>query len=406
MSELLGSQMSRFAETTRLKILHVSNMGDRFDGARYYGVPIRLNNGLTRNGHCTIFFDDRAIAKRKSLFGSRILRRRATNNALIRVAANFRPDVILLGHADIIDSQSLDTIRQILPNLKMACYRVDGLFANDSRAKIRNFASHCDAVFVTTSGDVLSTVCTGATRAYFFPNPVDASIDRGLSFSKSHLPTDIFFACGSARRGDMRETGPNAILKNQPELRCEFFGVGRRVEHVWGWQFMAALARSKIGLNLSSKPTPFLQGNGSDTYFYSSDRVALLMGNGLLTFAERGFCLSELYGNHRLIEFEDTAELVDKVAYFSRKDEERRAIAERGHEFVHREFNERIVANQGAGIIETAKPVEGAEVLIKPTRKGCGEPWSTRTPSVWTEDRICSTDMPFAGHHCPITRTP
>jgi hypothetical protein len=107
---------------------------------------------------------------------------------------------------------------------------------------------------------------------------------------------------------------------------------------------MAALARSKIGLNLSSKPTPFSQGNGSDTYFYSSDRVALLMGNGLLTFAERGFCLSELYGNHRLIEFEDTAELVDKVAHFSRKDEERRAIAERGHEFVHREFNERIVA--------------------------------------------------------------
>ncbi len=142
----------------------------------------------------------------------------------------------------------------------------------------------------------------------------------------------------------MRETGPNAILKNQPELRCEFFGISRRVEHVWGWQFMAALARSKIGLNLSSKPTPFSQGNGSDTYFYSSDRVALLMGNGLLTFAERGFCLSELYGNHRLIEFENTAELVDKVAHFSRKDEERRAIAERGHEFVHREFNERIVA--------------------------------------------------------------
>ena len=56
------------------------------------------------------------------------------------------------------------------------------------------------------------------------------------------------------------------------------------------------------------------------------------------------FCLSELYGNHRLIEFEDTAELVDKVAYFSHKDEERRAIAERGHEFVHREFNGRIVA--------------------------------------------------------------
>ena len=142
----------------------------------------------------------------------------------------------------------------------------------------------------------------------------------------------------------MRETGPNAILKNQPELRCEFFGISRRVEHVWGWQFMAALARSKIGLNLSSKPTPFSQGNGSDTYFYSSDRVALLMGNGLLTFAERGFCLSELYGNHRLIEFEATAEFVDKVAHFSRKDEARRAIAECGHEFVHREFNERIGA--------------------------------------------------------------
>ena len=119
MSELLGSQISRFAETTRLKILHVSNMGDRFDGARHYGVPIRLNNGLTRNGHLTMFFDDRAIARRRSLPGPQILRRRATNNALIRVANNFRPDVVLLGHADLIVPKSLETIRQILPILNI-----------------------------------------------------------------------------------------------------------------------------------------------------------------------------------------------------------------------------------------------------------------------------------------------
>jgi hypothetical protein len=248
-----------------------------------------------------------------------------------------------LGHADLIDSQTLDAAREILPDLKIGCYRVDALFANDSRAKIRRLAGHCDALFVTTSGEVLSSLCTGSTRAHFFPNPVDTSIDGGLSFSESHLPTDVFFAYGSARPGDIRETGPAAISNCLPELRCEFYGGGAGARLVWGWEFLAALARSKMGLNLSSKPTPFSQGNGSDTYLYSSDRIALLMGNGLLAFAERGFGLSDLYGEDRLIEFEGTEELVDKVAYFSRRDGERRAIAARGHDFVHREFNERIV---------------------------------------------------------------
>lgn len=344
MGERRSSRVLTFPGIKRLKILHVSNLGERYAGARYYGVPIRLNNGLTRNGHLTMFFDDRETAKRKSLFGSRLFRRGATNKALLNVADNFRPDVLLLGHADLIDSDTLRAIRQNLPGVKIACYRVDGLFANDSRAKLQNLANHCDAVFVTTSGEVLSSLSIGATRAYFLPNPVDASIDKGRSFSQSNLSTDMFFACGSARPGDIRETAPAAISRSLPELTCEFFGTGQDNGHVWGWQFMAALERSKMGLNLSSKPTPFLQGNGSETYLYSSDRVALLMGNGLLTFAERGFCLSELYGGHRLVEFESTDELVDQVAHFSRNDGERREIAERGHAFVHREFNERMVA--------------------------------------------------------------
>jgi len=343
MSEKLNSQILTFTPIRRLKILHVSNLGERYAGARYYGVPTRMNNGLTRNGHLTMLFDDREMAKRKSLFGSRMFRRGATNKALLSFAENFRPDVVLLGHADLIAAETLQAIRRKLPGVKIACYRVDGLFANDSRAKIRNLASHCDAVFVTTSGDILSSVCSGATRAYYLPNPVDASIDKGRSYAQSNLATDMFFACGSARQGDMRETAPAAISKSLPELSCEFFGVGRGDAHVWGWQFMAALARSKMGLNLSAKPTPFLQGNGSETYHYSSDRIALLMGNGLLTFAERGFHLSELYGRDRLVEFENTDELIDQVAHFSRNDGERREIAERGHEFVHREFNERIV---------------------------------------------------------------
>jgi hypothetical protein len=59
-------------------------------------------------------------------------------------------------------------------------------------------------------------------------------------------------------------------------VNYDFYGFKNK-EPIWGNQFYMALTNSKMGLNLS---------RGLPTKYYSSNRIASLIGNGLLTFID------------------------------------------------------------------------------------------------------------------------
>ena len=92
-------------------------------------------------------------------------------------------------------------------------------------------------------------------------------------------------------------------------------------------------------------------GPGGELYLYSSDRVGLYLGNGLLVFSTRAFDLAELYGRDAIVEVEGDDEFVDKLRYYAEHDAERQRVARAGYEIAHREFNERLVSQY---MIETA----------------------------------------------------
>ena len=50
------------------------------------------------------------------------------------------------------------------------------------------------------------------------------------------------------------------------------------VQPIWGDEFIEKISNSSMGLNLS---------RGMPTKYYSSDRIAQLLGNGLLTFVDK-----------------------------------------------------------------------------------------------------------------------
>ena len=75
------------------------------------------------------------------------------------------------------------------------------------------------------------------------------------------------------------------------------------------------------------------------------------MGSGLLTLSTRDNKLEELFEeNKEIVYFSSKEELLEKVLYFKKHDEERREIAKRGWEKCYTCFNERLVAKY---IIET-----------------------------------------------------
>ena len=76
---------------------------------------------------------------------------------------------------------------------------------------------------------------------------------------------------------DSRINFLNLLIKKIDNINYDFYGFENK-EPIWGNNFYKALVGSKMGLNLS---------RGLPTKYYSSNRIASLMGNGLLTFIDR-----------------------------------------------------------------------------------------------------------------------
>ena len=84
-----------------LRILHVTNFNERHDGRLFFNTGRRINNGLIRLGHSVLEFSDRDIVKHYKSFkdhtGSKAL-----NHKLINTVYNYKPDLLIFGHADLI----------------------------------------------------------------------------------------------------------------------------------------------------------------------------------------------------------------------------------------------------------------------------------------------------------------
>ncbi len=93
-----------------LRILHVTNFNERLDGRLFFNSGRRINNGFIRLGHSVLGFSDRDIQKYyKSLNdfkGSKNL-----NDKLKKTCYNYKPDLIVIGHADLISKQQLQELK-------------------------------------------------------------------------------------------------------------------------------------------------------------------------------------------------------------------------------------------------------------------------------------------------------
>tara|TARA_B100000161_G_C33420333_1_gene355276 strand:- start:455 stop:772 length:318 start_codon:yes stop_codon:yes gene_type:complete len=86
-----------------------------------------------------------------------------------------------------------------------------------------------------------------------------------------------------------------------------------------------------MGLNLS---------RGKATKYYSSNRIASLMGNGLLTFIDEKTELHDFFKKDELIFYKNVNDLVDKIKFYKKNDKLRKKIAHKGREKYFRLFSE------------------------------------------------------------------
>ncbi len=326
---------------SNLKILHITNLNEKHNGRLFYNTGRRINNGLVKLNHKVLTLSDRDLLTNyktiRDITGSKKL-----NLTFVETVRNFKPDLILLGHADSIKSESLEIIKKEYPSIKISQWFLDRMDTKWKNNKIRfmDKIKYMDYSFCTTDPKVLNL---NKYKVSFIPNPVDESLDDMKIYENKNPEYDLFFAMshgvhrGVLKKGkfDERENIINFLIKKNPHLKFNVFGMNN-VQPIWGDEFKKNLYNSKIALNLSQ---------GKPLKYYSSDRIAQLMGNGIATLIDKRTKLNKLFSENEAIFYNSIKDLNKKLNMMLKKKNQRILMAKKGRMNYHKKFNSVLVAD-------------------------------------------------------------
>ncbi len=354
-----------------MKILHVANFNlFKTNGCCENSMQKKMTNGLIRAGHTVIPYSDRDLCRLMSLTGRmNFWGRKKINQHLKKFACDVKPDVILLGHADTITTDTLSEIKKCLPAVKIIDWNVDNItvysngedrFNQDAKftiQKLKDKQSVTDLILMTTADkNSLAQLKTAHNLVAFMPNIVDKSIETGHAYEHEQLPYDFFFVatptlkrefCGSFECVDKIAT---EIERHVPSLNPLYVGVaGNPKIHAMNYQ--KACENSAMGLSLS---------HVNSVYLYQSDRLSHFMGNGVLTFLDSVSGYRDFFNDDEIAFYATPEELYQKISYYKQNPLDRMRVAKAGHDKYVRLFNEVLVAEYivdliTKGTIDTAK---------------------------------------------------
>ena len=311
-----------------LRILLVDNLMIRRYGNLRMGPGRKLMCGAIRNNWRLCEFSDRDMARLLAPFGIRAWGGAIANRKLVKCAENFRPDLVLLGHCDYISNDTLCMIRRILPGVKIAHFNVDPLWQEGTRRQMEERRDSCDALFATTAGEMLAAWKTPRNIVAYMPNPSDPSMEHGDNSLKTLFERDLFYAA-NPRKGDERLAFLAGLRKLiDGRLRADYFGID--TPSVWGAKYEHILSSSKMSVNLNRR-----EGDK----WYSSDRIAHLMGYGILTFLSSRGEMERFFTPDEAVFFDSPADLAEKILRYNADDEARMRTAAAGRRKYHALFN-------------------------------------------------------------------
>ena len=317
-----------------MRILQVDNWQWRRYGDIRVSTSRKLFNGLIRGNHQVLEFSDRDIASYEAPLRIRRLGVGRANRLLIETAQRYKPDMLLIGHADLITNETLVAIKAKNPALRIAYRNVDPLFNPRTVRNIMRRVEVADAIFITTGGEQLKQFLRRGNRVCFMPNPTDSAVECFDNAGRTEFDRDLLF-CGIGSPDDPRHDLVGRLREELDGVRFDIFGMHGK-EPLWGAAYDLALAGSKMGLNLNRQ-----EGD----YLYSSARISQLMGNGILTFMARASGYDRFFGDDELAVFFDGAsDLVEKVLRFHKDDARRQQVAARGQAWYRQEFSGQRVA--------------------------------------------------------------
>jgi len=328
-----------------LRILHVTNFNERLDGRLFFNTGRRINNGFIRLGHSVLGFSDRDIQKYYKSLGD-IKGRKTLNDKLKKTCYNYKPDLIVTGHADLISNEQIQELKEDNPNTKFAQWFLDPLNKNGpdftrNKDRILDKIKLMDSTFITTCPSALSFLPKN-NKNYYIPNPSDHSFETLNNFNKS-CSVDVFFALShGVHRGKLKSGKEDdriilldKLQKITSDIKFDFYGINN-VQPIWADHYFKTISNAKMGLNLS---------RGEAIKYYSSDRITQIVGNGLVCLIDEKTQYRDFFSDDEMIFYKNLNDLSEKIKKISSDDTLRRKIARKGKIKYMKYFNSTNVAN-------------------------------------------------------------
>ena len=323
------TQFNTKKKLNNLRILHITNFNERLDGRLFFNTGRRINNGFIRLGHSVLGFSDRDIQKYyksiQDFKGAKTL-----NDKLKKTCYNYKPDIIMLGHADLISSEQINELKNDYPNVRIGQWFLDPLNKKGpdferNKDRILDKINSVDATFLTTSPSALNFM--PKDKCFYIPNPSDKSFETLNNFNKS-CNVDVFFALshgvhrGVLKRGktDDRINFVNKLIKKTPNVKFDLYGLNN-IQPIWADHYFKTIENAKMGLNLS---------RGEAIKYYSSDRITQIVGNGLVCLIDEKTEYRDFFSDKEMIFYKNLSDLSEKIQKISNDEKLRKSIAKNG----------------------------------------------------------------------------
>ena len=328
----------------KLRILHVTNFNERHDGRLYFNTGRRINNGFIRNGHSILEISDRDIQKYYKTYND-INGSKSLNNKLKKTCYNFKPDLLVMGHADLVSPVTLGELKDDYPNLKISQWFLDPLNKKGpdykrNKERILDKTNLVEANFITTSPEALDFLPKNSQN-FFIPNPADDSFETLNNYEKN-CNMDVFFALShGVHRGvlksgkfDERAIFINELITKTQNIKFDIYGFNN-VQPIWADHYFQTIANSKMGLNLS---------RGEPIKYYSSDRITQIIGNGLVTLIDEKTLFRDFFNDKEMIFYKNVNDLSEKIIKIANDEKARKQIGRNGKLKYLKYFNSTLVA--------------------------------------------------------------
>ena len=342
-SKILDDLIPKYEEVLKksknIRVLHISTFGERLNH-RIFNLSIssKITKGLIRNNLDVIDFDYRDFSKKNFLFNS-------VDDKVIAIIKNYKPNLIICGHNNILSRKTILYIKNNFKS-KIIIWYEDALAPGgpdykDSVKLLEKNHDLIDKYFVTTHPTQIKTKIS-KKKINFMPVPVDENIESE-NFYNHKKTKDLFFALshgvnfGKLKRGvndDRSKFIEKLIRGSEGKISFNILGLYKE-EPKWNFELNEEIMKSKIALNLS---------RGVPVKYYSSNRIATLMGNGCLTAIDEKVKYSDFFNKREILIYKNSKDLIKKIIKIKNNQKLIKRIARNGKNKYFRLFSNIIVS--------------------------------------------------------------